>query len=268
MKNKITEIIKGRTVAIMAHGSSIYKLEDYITKLKDYDICWTSLNQFTVMEDFILNKINKQLEIVFDTASVSSVFLDSFENNVRLPNLYNFLKRDTNNLWATSFGIIRDSVKEFRPEWIAKVWQNEGLGEDKGIFSDKIQIVDQLVEKEEVQHLMDVPNSLCLFLATLVASNVSKIILFGVDGYKKEECPSQVCYQPELTKEYRKAAIGNESDAGITRDTRNFEARFPSLLQWYRERFKNNVLIYNCSPNSYISVIEKIKYKDLYSLLE
>ena len=47
------ELLK-RTVAIMAHGSSIAELEKHIGSLKKYNICWTSLGVFPMMEEFIL----------------------------------------------------------------------------------------------------------------------------------------------------------------------------------------------------------------------
>lgn len=60
----LKEIVGGRTVGLMLHGSSIAELENRIEKFKDYDICWVATNYFRLVEKNILEKIGKKLDIV------------------------------------------------------------------------------------------------------------------------------------------------------------------------------------------------------------
>ena len=77
---KLSPIINRRPVFLLSHGASIYELERTILEYKDKDICWVSIGLFTNMEKYILSKIGKRLDVVFDCASVPEGFRKNYES--------------------------------------------------------------------------------------------------------------------------------------------------------------------------------------------
>jgi len=252
--SNLSSIINNRIVGIMAHGSSIERLESYIGGLKNYDICWASLGLFTVMEDYILNKINKKLDIVMDCSTVSESLQSNYEENIRLPRILNFLSRNTNNLWITTHGLIRDIVSKRRPTWLST-------------YNNTIFEVDDIFPTTDRPFYMSVPNSLTLLVAAALAGGAKKIILFGCDGYTESENNLHTYYQPILQRIERLHALGDIMNEGIVRDSINFEKRFGLCVDIYKKLFNNNAEIINCSPNSIYSCIKKIDYNQLESEL-
>ena len=254
--NRLEKVIRGRPVAIMLNGASIVELERHIESLAEHDICWASLGAFNMMEDFILSKIDKRLDIVFDCATVKSKFSDNYEVNHRLPRLIEFLSRGDDNLWITTAGLIDKSISKYMPNMVTK-------------YGRKIERIDKYAPDEKrIGQFMDVPNSATLLLASALIGGASKIIFFGLDGYKKSDaCPAESCYHPELIEKERKAALGSTNDAGINRDTRYFQKRLPKIVRMYRETFGNWARIYNCSPRTVYDIIAKINYSNLKEIL-
>lgn len=250
---KLKRIINNRVVCILAHGKSIEQLEQNIEQFKDLDICWASVGLFTIMEDFILSKINKHLDIVFDCASVSESNMNYYENEVRLPRLEKFLSRNENNLWITTHGIIRDILKGLnKTDFLDK-------------FRNKIFVVDSLFPTN-TSHYMSVPNSITLLIASAIAGGAKRIILFGFDGYKGDpEKGIDSYYKSEFHIQERLKALGSVIDEGINRDTINFENNFIKIWTEYVFLFKREgkLGIVNCSPNSCYSVIPKTDYEEV-----
>lgn len=256
MNTKISEIINNRPVALVLQGKSVNELESRIQEFKDLNICWVALGLFTTIEEFILSKINKQLEIVFDCATVPESRLYSYETNERLPRLDRFLSRNTNNLWITSNGIIRDTIKGLHQESFFNKHYN------------KIFIVDNLFPKKNISDYMNVPNSAALFLGALISGNPKNIVIFGLDGYSgnvNEGINSY--YRPQYASMERQNALGSISDEGISRDTNNFISKFPTVLKKYRKLFNNYIEIYNCSPNSLYKIPKNISYNEALKIL-
>lgn len=254
MINKLKDIINKRTVAIVLQGKSVEELERCIEDFKDKDICWASLGVFDIIEDSILSKIGKNLDIVFDCATVPEARLEYYETTVRFPRITKFLERG-NNLWITTHGLIRDSVKPFRPDILEK-------------YSSQILQVDSIFPLSEVPKYMDVPNSVTLLIAAMLCGGASKIVIFGLDGYKGD--PKQgvnFYYKPSQIRKERFVALGTDEDPGISRDTDGFQVRFPKILSNYRNLFNNWCEIYNCSPNSHYQIPTNINYTELRRIL-
>lgn len=249
--NYLKNIINNRTVCLMAHGASIKQLETHIYDLKDKDICWVSLGVFDMMEEYILSRINKHLSIIFDCATVPHARTEHYEKMSRIPRLEPFLKRNEDNLWITSHGLIRDSVK---------LYYNYFLDE----FNDKILQVDDLFPPHEISKWMDVPNSITLFIGALLAGNAKQIIIFGLDGYLGEIYKGiDSYYKPDLIRIERQIALGSDQDPGINRDTKGFEERFLNIFKSQQNLFNNFCPIFNCSPSSLYEMIPKINYSQL-----
>lgn len=244
---KINEIINNRTVCILSHGASIQQLEDYIVELKDYDICWMSLGLYTIMEDFILSKIGKKLDLLFDCATVPEPQMEVYEKQIRLPRIEQFLARPDNNLWITTHGLIRDSINPYKPS----IWKD---------YQSKILKVDELFP---THNYMDVPNSITLMIASALCGQAKKIILFGFDGHVGNDNMSHsTYYKAELAHNEWIYAYGNTVNMGLKRDTLDFERRFQPILLSYRQLFNNDADIVNCSSSQY-QCIRQIDYNQL-----
>jgi hypothetical protein len=249
---RLKNIIRNRTVAILAHGASIAQLENHIEDLKDKDACYATLNFFPIMEEFILSKINKKLDIVFDCSTVARHRQDEFDL-VRMKRLDFFLQRPDNNLWITSHGIVRDNL-------LPSVWN--GMYHNN---RNKILEVDTLFPPRRISEFMSVPGSISLLIASCIAGQAKKIIMFGFDGCNSLNLQDglNTYYKHELQKEERFRALGSIEDVGVTNDTFNFQMQFPSILNKYRSLFNNDCIIENCSRESYYSIFNKISYNDL-----
>ena len=251
---KLSPIINRRPVFLLSHGASIYELERTILEYKDKDICWVSIGLFTNMEKYILSKIGKRLDVVFDCASVPEGFRKNYESNVRLPRIAEFLDRPDNNLWITTHGMIRDCVDIYAPQMSR--------------LHPKILLVDSIFPKHQIGLWMDVPNSLTLCIASLLAGWASKIFIFGMDGYRGDVVTGVNTYfHPEEHKIERIAALGSDQDPGINRDTDMFEKKFPAILRNYRRLLVNPAPIYNVSPITVYTEPQKISYQQVKGLL-
>ena len=234
----------------------LFRSENHIVSINEMvDICWVSLGVYSVVEDYILNKINKHLDIILECSGVPDKRRKYFEETVRGPRLNAFLERNEYNLWITSHGFIRDSIHTYLPQLFNYV--------------KKTLIVDSLFPQANIQRWMSVPNSITLLTGALIAGGANKIIYFGLDGHKGEGANHfSSYYQPELIKAERLAAFGNEFDPGINRDTTEFEKRFNKMITEYSGIFANKPKLYNCSPDTVFTVIPKINYADLKGVLK
>jgi len=250
-KYRLYDIIRNRTVGIVLLGKSIETLEQRIEEYKDYDICWSSLNLFTPVEDYILSKIGKQLEFVYDSCTIPQPLFFDYENSHRLPRMEKYLARE-NNIWITSYGMIRDSVIPIKGHWYE---QNR----------HKIMIVDGLFPQNIRGDMMSVPNSATLMLASAIAAQAKNIIIFGMDGYAKD---SETYFKPELIRKERLLTVGSEVDTRINSDTDRFKQDIPKLINTYKHLFNNlDAKIYNCSKNSVYEMFPKIDYDQLKDIL-
>lgn len=247
--DRLRKIIGGRVTAVLAHGASVNELEKRIEEFKKFDICWTTFNQFPIMEKFILNKINKNLSIVYDSSSITMSLAKEYDEEIRIPRLTDFLSRKDNNLWITTLGIVRDYMKPF------------GFTSFLQRFSNKIMIIDDYIP----QAFLQVPNSLTLVLGCMAIGGASTILLFGADGYKgnyKDNINS--FYKPEYQAKERIASIGNTIESSVTRDAEDFQNRFMRLYRTYCQLHAIvPPTILNVSPISSYNIFQKLTYDEV-----
>ncbi len=248
----LRKVINKRTVGIVLLGKSIENLEINIESLRNKDICWMSLNLFSPVEDFILSKIDKRLDIVYDSCSLPQSLAYNYETKIRLPRITRYIERNDTNMWITSYGIIRDSICPFGlTDWYMKQRR-------------KILLVDILFPQTQKSYYMGVPNSATLMIASAIAGGASKIILFGCDGYRGDvDLGAEAYFHPELIRLERIANLGSEKDPGINRDTDRFAERITSLINTYNRLFGNYCPIINCSDRSVYNMFPKINYDKL-----
>ena len=245
--NKLRKVVKNRVVGIMSHGESIKELEQRAKEFKDYDICWVSFKHYNIMEDFILKKIDKKLEIVLDCSA--SKFKD-FEIKTRIPTMKEHMKNNT--LFLSTWRLLGTQYREM------------GLYDFYQRNKNNIVLVDDLFKR-----LDGTPNTLFLLISAIAVGEPKKIILFGVDGKKTESNDIfEGYYKPELQAQYRKVS---EGDVPFTLHytTQAFETRFDKLYPDFCKRC--NVKppeVINCSPDSVYPLFKKITYDELHKELK
>jgi len=91
---KLSQTVKNRPVAILVHGTSIAQLEDRIEDFKEFDLCYASVNLFSMLEKRILGKIGKKFEMVY---CVSQARMEQ-----ELGNIKEFVRRDSSTFITTN----------------------------------------------------------------------------------------------------------------------------------------------------------------------
>ena len=256
---KLKDIIKGRTVAIIARGGSVKELNERIEEFKDYDICWTSMNLFTPAEN-ILAKIGKELEIVSDCSTVAN--RDIYEPQVRFPRFKRFLEKENNLLFISQVVINecfkRDNFFQTFQRYINKIATIEDL-----FFSSNGQ--------KEIWNAP--PNSITLLLAACIAGGAKKILLFGYDGLKGKDSADRTFldkhvvdtyYLSDLEGEDRLVAAKSKEIGSLATDSFFFERDWKEIERIYKQTFNNECDIVNCSPNTMFTVIKKIDYNNIH----
>jgi hypothetical protein len=224
--DKIKNLINNRVVGLMLFGSSIVELEQRIEEFKDFDICWVSLGQWELMEKYILNKIDKELEITFDTAEVENPI--RFEIQRRLPRLEEFLSRPSNNFHIT---MRHPSISKLRKVIGSDI-------EDK--YSSKI------VYAEDICPAQAFCVSFPLFITCLWALGANKIILFGADGNSNS---IDTYFHPEEVAIEKKVA--NNESYNLTGDSGWTASGFPKIVEQLEiEWNKKFPEVINCSEKS------------------
>lgn len=238
--------INGRIVGILSHGKSIEELENRIIELKDYNICWASFNYYNIFDRFILNKINKHLDIVLECAAGRT---KEFELNIRIPRIL-------------VYGIIETMIIS---TWrlMRTQYEQMDLLNFYETFKDNILLADDLLGE------LNIPNSLALLICCITMGEPKKIILFGVDGYKREMGDEfNTYYKGSLQKEYREKLLG-KLEYTLHETSNDFENTFLNILESYCK--KGNVKvpeIINCSPDSIFTIFRKVSYSELLNELK
>lgn len=245
--NKITEIVNGRICAILLSGASILELEKEILFYKDIDICWCGLNNYSKIENNILSKINKHIEILQDCSEVK--YMEDYENQIRVPQIESFLNRNENNFLLTSPEIIINWFKINRLDLFTK-------------YSNKIGLFDYGIH-------YSVPNSLTLLLMYLGRySNAKFIILFGCDSYSGNSGDINAIlnsyYNPEEIIKERLIGFKDGTVSGLMGEMKSFDN---SILNYYTKfAWQNNIQpppVYNCSCLTSISAFKVINYVEV-----
>ena len=261
---KLQEIINNKPLVICLQGKSIQELEDRIEEFKDLNICWGAMNRFDVYQKYILNKIDKKLQIVMDVGEVP--YVEAYEKAIRVPRWKNYLK-DSDNILITSREII-ENIKQYA-DW--------NMLEE---YSDRLIIIEECRK-------IPVPNSIMLYLMCLAKFNVSKIILFGFDGFGNpkafKDTPvwdgTELAYEHQnksLSSYYKQEAVLEERRAGYQDErasdlhsncpTYNDQA-IKTLTKFCQDNNLQFPEIINCSINSLYTIHRKISYDQLHGEL-
>ncbi len=253
----LKNIVEGNTCFVCLSGKSLEQLEIHIEELKDLNVIWIGLNYFKLPEIFILNKINKQFSIVFDCSGVSCP--ENYEPQHRVPMLTEFLSRNANNIWITSYSLLKDMIRNAGQNDFILKYKNQTL------------ILDNILKNPNYpkEVLVRFPNSLTGLLSMLIAGMAKRVVLFGFDGLlaNVNRTPEQninTYYKSELVIHERMLACGRLHPGILAWDSEEFDKRFPEIERIYRGIFGNPTMeILNCSPTSIIKYLRKINYPNI-----
>ncbi len=240
--------IKNKTCLVVLLGKSVEELEERIESFKDADIVWCSISNFDIPQKYILDKINKKIEIVYDSGTVANA--EDYERKYRLPRLSKYLDKEENNLYISTNND-KNNLYELReriaPEFNLKY-------RNKIIYTSEIGID---------------PNSFCvslhLYIACLYKLGCSQVILFGADGDKPHTYNNHIdsYYKSDLIKA-DKIACGNLV-YNLVGDSDNINKSYVPLLT---KTLGYVPEVLNCSLDSSYSVFKKVSYDKVINLLK
>jgi len=242
--NHLRKIIYGRPVVILAAGPSINELEKRISELRDADICYFGLNSF-IQETYILQQIEKHL----------SVYMDSCYKNIpfTIKNIIDFLNRDEDNMfissfWLDAFGLLDNDfdLNQFLSKYDRKL-----------IFFYLIK--ERTVPDSDHPLHFYLGNSLQMLIQLAMLGKASRIVLFGADGYCKENIEKYY---------YRQGEYGTSPRENLIHDTKWFNATMPiATRNIYKTYNLAPIDILNCSENSFYTPFPKVSYDDAFRYL-
>lgn len=240
--DSLKSIINNRPVLIMLHGNSIERLEHSIEDLKNLDVCYCSINNFSVVEP-ILFKIGKKLDFFLDCASIPNV--QNFNEIRRIPRIRNFLSRRDNNLWISS----KQSISTIMFD----------IGNEEFIlrYLPKILLLDEILD------ISTVPNSSVVLMTIAIFASASKVILCGCDGYKKDvkNISTYYKYDEQLVD---KLIAGNSVNIGFEAESKRFQEEASIYINNYCKKRKIKVpKIILCSEDITYTVYPHINYSEL-----
>ena len=252
----LRRIVNGRTVAILAAGSSINDLEKRISELRHADICYFSLNSFTVLETPILEQIGKHLSIVM-CSSREGIPRD-------MKDIVDFLNRDEDNMFVSSFW--RDTFELMDRDFDLNQFLSKY--DRKLIFFDLSW--ERTVPNSDWPLHFIVSNSLLVLLQIAIIGKASRIVLFGADGgYGKNV---KEWYYRQEDSGHRGSATGEfivAPQENLIYDTnRYFNSIFPiAIRNIYKTYNLAPIDILNCSENSFYTPFPKVSYDDAFEYL-
>lgn len=263
--NRLKNIIKNKTVCIALHGNSIKELEDNIEEFNTDNICWVSVNSFDIIEEYILNKINKKLDIIYCGAE----FFPEIEKTIRIPLL---IKAFENKVFVLG--------KEFL---FTETFPNNGHKELYSKYKKQILLIEDIIAKNKESLLKilstNTVSSLGYLLCALSIAGAKQIILFGCDGIKGTENNYLSTYYQSNTHIERRilsrfknilSELRDEYFCGVKGDTLKFNKTFDNYYSMCMNLFNITTFpnIFNCSINSNIHNFNKISYHIAIKLIE
>ncbi len=237
---KLSDVISGRTVALLLNGGSIKVLEERIEDFAHYDLCFMGINRFSMIEQNVLAKMKKAFDIIFCMS----------EQDIprRVHDLTLFLSRKTDNLLMTTLCAMT---------WLSDIERNRLLDN----FGDKLYLIPRLLCRPAY------PISLEVIIVELIKVKVEHLILFGADGYLepsmegKSELEIIRWDQQKMLNTYYDGQFfeGERRATGVGIGT----VRFNKNFKYEPEKIK----IVNCSPKSHYKHIPKVSYDQLAGML-
>lgn len=248
----LRKIINGRPVAILAAGPSVKELEKRISELCHADICYFGLNNFSVQETHILQQIGKHLSVMMNSCREA---MPEF-----IKDIINFLNRDEDNMLVSSFW--RNTFELIDSDFDLNQFLSKYNG--KLIFFS-LSFERTVPNSDHPLHFI-VGNSLQILIQLAMIGKASRIVLFGADGYCKENIEEYYYRQGQYKSSPREALIARE---GLINDTNKyFNPITPIAIRNIYETYNLAPIdILNCSENSFYTPFPKVSYDDAFEYL-
>jgi len=243
--NLISEKIKGRVLGVMGLGNSLTELEKRIEEFKDYDICWISLNSSDVIEDYILSKINKGLNIYFTLAPNAKVY----DIEINIPLIKKVI--DSGGIVLSDKRRIKLYKERFNNKYVDKIIDILNISIAKRDSESRAGVAGFLSQPKPI-------NSMAVILLILLVFDPKKIILFGCDGSSSAEITPNDYFKPEII-------VKRDKKYGLHGDIKQMNDGFLETIKRFKIFFEKDKLpeIVNCSPNSQYTIFRKINYNQL-----
>ncbi len=237
---KLSDVIGGRTVALLLNGGSIKVLEERIEDFAHYDLCFMGINRFSVIERNVLAKVKRAFDIIFCMS----------EQDIprRVHDLTLFLSRKTDNLLMTTLCAMT---------WLDDIERNRLLDN----FGHKLYLMPRLLCRPAY------PISLEVIIAELIKAKVGHLILFGADGYLEPSMEGKS--EPEIIQWNQQKMLNTYYDSQFFKTERRATGvgigtvRFNKNFEYEPEKIR----IVNCSLNSHYAHIPKVSYDQLAGML-
>lgn len=242
----LRSIIDGRPVAILAAGPSIRQLEERIGELRDANVCFFGLNDFTVQETHILVRIARRFSVVMCSAREH---MPEY-----IGSIVDFLSREEDNMFVSSY------------------WRNTfelmGNGFDLRTFLGKYDhklLFFGVVPRRDVPNSFHplhftVSNSLLVLVQLAAIGGAPGIVLFGADGYSGDT---------ERHAYYR--GQGDSDDArreSLKLDVDRYFNPIASIaMKNVSQTYEVRPGIVNCSESSYLTPFPKVSYDTAFQCL-
>lgn len=259
---RLRKLINKRPVAIILPGFSARELEQRIRELKDCDICYSGVNSFSVIEKYVLQKINRNLSIAmciaYPEAKMDSIidFLERQEDNIFISEKVSFKKK--------SFRLVQ---KNFHLDKFIKKYDEKLLFFNSVvipfILTMKGRLFPKIPNREHPLHLRS-QGSLSSLLCLILIGGASRVVIFGGDGGRINN--------EELYFRYINPPKTSISQSGINPymiDTKAFNATMPLILKRIYKLYNlKPVDIINCSERSHYTPFRKVSYDEAFVLLK
>jgi len=251
--DNLRQIVKGRRVAILAAGPSIYELEERITELRNADVCYFGMNSF-IQEKNILAKIDEHFSVFFRSCR------DGMQESIDY--IAQFLKRYDHNIFISSF--FRNAFGQMDPAF--------HIGEFLRDFDNQLLFFDITYDrtcpnKKFPLHFIS-GNSLSVVIQLAIIGQAAGVVLFGADGdtgMKEGNDIKSLWYRfPEYYNHWQR-----ESAYSLFLDTTLcFNPTMPLAIRNVYETYNfPPIEILNCSENSFYNPFLNISYDDAFEYL-
>lgn len=246
---RLQKVIRGRPVAIFAAGPSLKELEGRIGQLGNMDICYAGLNNFSIAEQRILKQIKRQFSLIIcgcsrdlpDKMESITIFLDRKEDNMFISTFCN----DAFSLVGNNFNLNSFLVKY----------------DKKLIFlSVSKSIAERQFPNGNFPLHFIVTNTLMCMVQMAIIGGAPKIVLFGADGYCKDNVEKYY---------YCHDSYGISRHQALIDDTNKLvNPVVPvGIKNLYRTYNLRPIDIVNCSEESFYTVFPKVSYDDCFDWL-
>ena len=247
--DRMRKIVRGRDIAIMAHGPSLKDLQSRMHELGGRDICYFGMNRFSAVDAHMLAPIGAEQEVVAVTPPQKI--------NEMMPTIRDFLRKPSANMLITCRGTLdaleapNPTREAFERAFDEKLLYYSAGGQTPASYVEPLQVLAS--------------NTLAVLLPLAALAGPRRIFILGADGGVQWGDHDHTHFGQE-TKEFN-YRLPDEIECRyadlIAADTLDFN------LSWEASVNALCILhgvarppIYNVSPDSRVDIHPKISFDE------